>query len=279
MQEWVVSKDEGGSKLVAFLKLKLDQFSSKQLKSLIESNACTINGITERFASVVVHPGDRIVLANFIIKSITDRSLLNERILYQDEDILAYDKPPGIASEEFETKLRLIHRLDRETSGVLLFAKSKSAFDAMVELFRCHQVKKTYYAIVDGIPKQKKGRIDNFLGKKHAYQGQTIWGSVREGMRAITDWEVEQIGNHVSLIKCFPKTGRTHQLRVHLSEMGHPILGDFQYCKSFSSPFRPDRLLLHAHSISFPHLKQQRILIITSPLPDDFLKAKKELSL
>lgn len=281
MQEWVVSKEEAGMKLVAFLKLKLNQYSSKQLKSFVESNTCTINGVIERFASVAVHPGDRIVLnmEKAPAKKHADHSLMQERILYQDEEILAYDKPPGIASEEFETKLHLIHRLDRETSGVLLFAKNKSAFDDMVELFRSHQVKKTYYAVVDGIPKNKKGLIDNFLGKKHIYQGQTIWGSVQEGMRAITEWEIEKAGNAVSLVKCFPKTGRTHQLRVHLNEMGHPILGDFQYCRQFDALYKPERLLLHAQAISFPHPKNKRLLTITSPFPKDFLKAIRELHL
>lgn len=172
-----------------------------------------------------------------------------------------------------------MHRLDRDTTGVLLFAKTAEALEAMVSLFRKHHVQKTYYALVAGVPKDKKGVVDNFLGKKHLYQGQTIWGAVSldKGLRAVTEWEIEKSGKHAALLRCSPKTGRTHQLRVHLSEMGHPILGDFQYCRTFTSPYQPARCLLHAASLSFPHPITQTAMTLTSPIPEDFSEASKEL--
>ncbi len=96
-------------------------------------------------------------------------------------------------------------------------------------------------------------------------------------MRAVTDWEVEKTGRGVALIRCFPKTGRTHQIRVHLSEMGYPILGDYQYCRRFRTAYKPERLLLHAAEVSFPHPTMQRQCKISSPFPNDFAKAVLEL--
>lgn len=280
---WTVSKEESGLKLVAFLKQKLNDYSSRQLKSLLESNLCTINGVTERFGSIAVYAGDRIALVveAKLLKNKAQAALQKERILYEDDVLLAYDKPAAIASEEIKSPYHLVHRLDRDTTGVLLFAKTKAAFDALVALFRGHQIKKTYYAIVEGVPKEKRGTVDNFLGKKHLYQGQTIWGSVPsdKGLRAVTDWEVDKSGRQAALIRCFPKSGRTHQLRVHLSEMGHPILGDFQYCRRFISTYQPARCLLHAAVLSFPHPITHKTTTITSLIPEDFSAACKELSL
>ena len=140
-------------------------------------------------------------------------------------------------------------------------------------------MKKRYLAIVDGIISLKRGEIINDLGPKRAYAGQTIWGEVppAQGVRAITDWELLDQGSETSLVACYPKTGRTHQIRVHMAGMGHPILGDYQYGNRFKSPFRSLRTLLHAESIQLDHPLTQKRLLITAPLPDDFREAQRLL--
>lgn len=282
MRNWVVKKEESGEKLLKFLNLKFNSYSSKQLKRLIEAGACTLNGYVERFASKIIFEGDRIsfeVTEKTALKD--DLSLfLKTRILYEDEDLFIYDKPPGITSDGFKTDFLLIHRLDRETSGILMFAKHERLRLLMIDLFRKHLVKKHYLAVVDGIPKKKSGIIENFLGKKHNVQGQVTYGSIsrEKGLRAVTEWDLEKSTKGYSLINCYPKTGRTHQIRVHLSEMGNPILGDYQYCRQFIVSLKPKRCLLHAFKVNFMHPIKNINMEVEAKIPPDFLFTYEDIN-
>jgi 23S rRNA-/tRNA-specific pseudouridylate synthase len=280
MDKWVVTPEESGLKLLKFLKSKYEAYSSKQLKSFLENNLCAINGITERFATAQVYKGDNISfkIPTFVESKKDKMTFSKDRILYEDDELLIYNKPAGLTSDSFKTDLKLIHRLDRETTGVLMFAKSDRLLEEMIKLFRQHLVRKVYLAIVDGTPKQQKGIVDNYLGKKHVYEGQAIWGKVSEekGLHAVTEWTLEKAGKNFSLLRCYPKTGRTHQIRVHLSEMKLPILGDYQYCRSFKCTYQPDRCLLHAYKVLFIHPTKKIKMEVKAPLPSDFLLALKE---
>jgi 23S rRNA pseudouridine955/2504/2580 synthase/23S rRNA pseudouridine1911/1915/1917 synthase len=209
-------------------------------------------------------------------------------VLYEDEALLVFDKPVGINCDENgvlkllnkeDPSLLLVHRLDRDTTGVLLLAKNRQIFENLVEQFKRFQVYKHYLAIVDGLVSQSRGVIENFLGKKHAYAGQTIWGAVdaTEGLPAKTEWHCLNKGADASLLVCVPKTGRTHQIRVHMAEMGHPILGDFQYGKEFQCVYRPSRMLLHAEEIRLRHPLTGKSLSFRAQLPDDFKNAQQGL--
>ena len=172
-------------------------------------------------------------------------------------------------------KHQLIHRLDKDTTGLVMFAKDEETFARMVNLFREFQIKKSYLAIVDKVPNKKQGIIENYLGKLHGWKGQSVWGVIREekGMYACTEWSCEKKMKQASLIRCWPKTGRTHQLRVHLAHMGHPIVGDVQYGKLFVCSYPSQRVLLHAETLEFSHPYTQKILQVRAPLPDDFIQA------
>ncbi len=280
--KWVVQKEESGLKLLKFLKLKMDVHSLKQLKRFLEENACTVNQVTERFATRIVHKGDTVFFKNMEVVSKTStpsNEILKTHILYEDEALLIYNKPSGITSDSFDTDLFLVHRLDKETTGVLCFAKTLKVLEEMIKLFRKHEVYKTYLAIVEGSPKKQKGIIDNYLGKKHDLHGQSIWGSVPKdkGLHAVTEWEIEKLGKNFSLLRCYPKTGRTHQIRVHLSEMKHPILGDYHYWRNFECEYKPNRCLLHAFKLIFIHPTKKTKLEIKAPMPSDFTLALKEM--
>ena len=134
-------------------------------------------------------------------------------------------------------------------------------------------------AIVDGQIERASGIIDNYLGKKREYAGQTLWGAVKpsEGLAAVTEWQCLKRGELASLVACFPKTGRTHQLRVHLADLGHPILGDFQYGKDFQCPYRSPRILLHAEEIGLRHPQSGAWMEFHAAFPEDFQQAKDEL--
>jgi 23S rRNA pseudouridine955/2504/2580 synthase/23S rRNA pseudouridine1911/1915/1917 synthase len=289
MLEWIVTDQESGLKLLSFLAQRLEgKYSFRFLKRLVERNSCQINGRTERFASTLLGKGDHVYLCIEQAFYSSSLELETQRILYEDDALLVYNKPAGINSDEQgilsllkprASSLQLVHRLDRDTTGVLILAKQSTAFENLVNKFKQFQVQKRYLAIVDGIVAQQKGIIENYLGKKQAYAGQTIWGSVpaSRGLYALTEWQRLRQGQTASFLVCMPKTGRTHQLRVHLAEMGHPILGDFQYGKRFQCPYRPFRYLLHAEEIRFYHPLTGESLCLSAPLPDDFKMAQQKL--
>lgn len=281
---------ETGSTLLAFLKSKFGTtYSARQLKRAIEENLCQVNGRTERFASYPLGSGDSVTIA---IDNLSNTSKLPsfdlDRILFEDDAILIYNKPPGTPSDNPELLstlqrdlpyLALAHRLDRDTTGALLFAKSPKVLKQIESAFKKRLINKQYLALVDGAPRQMSGTIDNFLGEKRRYQGQTLWGEVSKelGQHAITAWECLHKGKDASLVQCTPLTGRTHQIRVHLSGIGHPILGDFQYGRQFRCAFKPKRILLHAYAISFMHPVTGQEFNIQAPLPEDFRVAIEEL--
>lgn len=285
--EWIVTSKDSGAKLLSFLSQHLEgKYSARFIKRLIEHNGCQINGRTERFASTLLGKGDHVSLC--LEQSPAKIQDDNSRIIFEDEALLVYDKPAGVNCDEkgilkilkkINPSLLLVHRLDRDTTGALLLAKSQQVFANLVEQFKNFQVGKRYLAIVDGKLEQQRGVIENYLGKKRAFAGQSIWGAVKstDGLAAVTAWECLKRGKFATLLACMPKTGRTHQIRVHMAEMGHPILGDFQYGKVFQCPYRPARLLLHAEEIRFLHPISGQLLTFTAPLPDDFKIAQQEL--
>lgn len=286
--EQIVSSSDSGVKLITLLSAHLKgRYSARQLKQAIELNRCRINGRTERFASYILGVGDRVSidLEGFESKGSSSWAIEKERILFEDAHLLAYDKPAGVNCDAAEVRehfgLELLHRLDRETTGGVLLAKNPQAAEAMLLQFKQHQVGKTYVAIVDGHVSGNAGIIENTLGKKKIYHGQTLWGEVErsQGLYAYTAWRCIQAGKDASLLHCYPKTGRTHQLRVHLSGMGHPVLGDFQYGNRFRSKYRPSRHLLHALEVKFIHPATGQQMHICAPLPKDFALAKKTLGL
>lgn len=289
MLEWIVTSEESGSRLLAFLVQRLQgQYSARLLKRSIEHNGCQINGHIERFASTVLGQGDHICLRLEQASLPSPKVLETQRILFEDDALLVYDKPAGVNSDEqgivrllysHAPSLQLIHRLDRETTGILLLAKSAAVFNNLVDQFKLFKVQKRYVAIVDGILAKPHGMIENYLGKKQAYAGQALWGAVKssQGLYACTEWQRLKTGKKASLVACLPKTGRTHQIRVHLAGIGHPILGDFQYSKHFQCPYQPSRCLLHAENIHFYHPLTAKPLDLTAPLPEDFKQAQQQL--
>lgn len=282
--KWSVSAKENGLKLITFLQIKLgDKISNKQLKKRVESNTCEVNGRPERFASRSLKSGDQVVFFDAPLVETAKSLFAKERVLFEDASFLVYNKPPGFTCDSKGLKslgrpeLILTHRLDKETSGILIFAKTKEAADAMEELFRKRAVHKRYLAFVDGVLTEKSGLLENFIGVIKKYEGNAIYGVVKQGQMAITNWQLEKRGKAASLVSCYPITGRTHQIRVHLSHIGHPILGDPVYGKRFLNSYRPGRILLHAFEIRFKHPSTASLIELKAPIPDDFKEARNAL--
>lgn len=195
-------------------------------------------------------------------------------LIYEDDELLVLNKPAGLTVESESKKemtlskilaeslgvghFFLVHRLDKETSGVLLVAKTKKMADYLKSLFKRRLMKKEYYAKVAGKLTPKLGEIDVPL-KKVARLQKTL--PAAGGVWAKTAYQVERYEDNASLVKVFPTTGRTHQIRAHLSLIGHPLVGDSRY----GGP-QGQRLFLHAKKITFKNLKGEKVSF-EAPLP------------
>jgi 23S rRNA pseudouridine955/2504/2580 synthase len=216
---------------------------------------------------------------------------LQARVLYRDDWLLVLDKPAGLAvqggsglgrhldamSEALRfgaaDKPRLVHRLDKDTSGVLVLARTALAAGRLTAAFRGQEARKTYWAAVAGVPERRHGRIDRPLAKRRSAMGQAekMATTVEDGQAAATLFRVVRTaGRRAAWLQLRPLTGRTHQLRAHCAAIGHPILGDGKY--GGPAAFLPDagvarRLHLHAREIAIPHPADGTTLRVSAPLP------------
>jgi tRNA pseudouridine32 synthase/23S rRNA pseudouridine746 synthase len=216
------------------------------------------------------------------------------RVLYRDGLMLIIDKPAGLpvhkgpkggpSVEDLAEALRfglprrpeLAHRLDKETSGCLVLGRHKKALRRLGRLFAAGLVDKTYWAIAEGAPPADEGRIDLPLGKRSEERG--WWMKVDpEGRPSITDYRVIARGEGLSFLELHPRTGRTHQLRVHLAALGCPILGDAIYGRRDPPP--ASSLQLHARAVTVPLYPGREPITATAPPPRHMLDALDQIDL
>jgi RluA family pseudouridine synthase len=262
------------------------------LKNLFQNEKVRLNGRVISDRNIPLKKGQKVSISltksqmRDFSKEIEESIELSEdSILFEDSSIIIVDKPSGISSnattdsskdhllaalKRFRPKEKYIslhHRLDLETSGLLLFCKKKSLNKAISDMFEKRNIEKTYFAIVEKREQEFKEsiKIDNLLTKDEKNR-MKMKSTPSEGKKAITHFGREKEENGFYLIKASPKTGRMHQIRVHLSELGFPIVGDSIYGGSNKGL----RTLLHAYSLEFNHPKTQKKMKVISPLPEDF---------
>jgi 23S rRNA pseudouridine1911/1915/1917 synthase len=172
--------------------------------------------------------------------------------------------------------------LDKDTSGCLVVAKTEQALLFLQSAFKDRRVEKTYWALVHGHP-QPQGRIETFFGR-HPVHRKRFTGKIKQGKRAITEFQVMELLQGAALLQVSLLTGRTHQIRVHLSEAGHPLLADEVYGRPRKRPpevavaeERLGRHALHAWKIVFPHPQRKKTVSIEAPIPEDLKQALTEL--
>jgi len=265
MISWKVKNTQ---RLLTEIKNKLSgRYTTKDIRWSIDHNRCFVNQTLERFGSTQVKAGDTISI------SIEKRAIFHlepGRILFEDDHLLVYDKPPHLASEKLAslTKTHLVHRLDRDTTGVIILAKTESAQKNLEDQFRQRVVVKKYLALVEGNPGES-GKIIGKMAPLSKRQGAIIWGISSKGLFSQTDWVRLRVSGKRALLQCTPLTGRTHQIRVHLAHIGHPIVGDGTYgSRSITGVNRP---LLHASAITFKHPISNGSVHFEAPTPPDFL--------
>jgi 23S rRNA pseudouridine1911/1915/1917 synthase len=300
--------------LAEWLPQALSQPVSKgKVRKLIVAGAVYLNGSRVRIASKNLMPNARIEVYIDLEKlNSTGKEqdihfvMTEDRILFEDEDLIAVNKPPGLPTQptldeardnlyqsikSFMAKrqkcaitdvyLGLHHRLDRDTSGVILFTKTQRVNRGISDIFTQHLAKKIYQAISVVDTKLQKKSLDqpfseawevkNYLGKVSTSGKRAQFGAIRGGDFAHTEFKLLKKLGAVRWIEARPHTGRTHQIRVHLSELGLPILGDRLYGGPAQMGGLPiSRVMLHAASLTFPHPIHQNSIAIESPLPEDF---------
>ncbi|MEX1012961.1 MAG: RluA family pseudouridine synthase [Waddliaceae bacterium] len=253
-------------RLVHFLHDQLKGVSSlRALKNDLEKNRCQVNGVTERYASFRVKKGDNVT---FLQKETEEKKPL---VLFEDDHLYIIDKKAWTTCDDkFMPPYRLVHRLDHQTTGVVILAKNHEIYQEMVRIFRERRVKKKYLALIDGVPKGKKGTIEENVRVTSRKGNQVMCGISRFGKPSVTHWVLEKKCATHTLISCLIETGRTHQIRVHMKSIGNPILGDYQYSRTFNFKANVPRVMLHAHMISFTHPVTKEWLEVTAPIPKDF---------
>lgn len=301
-------------RLDVFLSRQFADYSRSGLQTLIRAGEVLVNGLRVK-PSQELRIGDRVSIR---FPSAQEQARLTPQamsldILFEDEDLLVINKAPGVvvhpgaghaegtlvhglvahcpqlASQGAPLRPGIVHRLDRNTSGALVVAKSNAAYLDLIRQFRDRTVQKRYVALVYGTLSQPSGQLTTALGR-HPADRTKIAVQKDKGRLAVTHWHVEKAWGEVSLLRVTIETGRTHQIRVHLSYLRHPIVGDVTYgggkhrARSVrSEPLRNmlvqvDRQLLHAQILAFRHPRTNQSLSFCAPLPDDFAGVLQQLN-
>ena len=294
-----IAPEDGAQRLDRWFKRHYPAIGHGRLEKLLRTGQIRVNGKRAR-AGTRLAPGDRVRVPPLPEggeeraprraappMDEADVDMVQSAVIYRDGDMIALNKPPGLpvqggsrVARHLDAMLdalrfdatdapRLVHRLDRDTSGVLLLARHAAAARELTALFRSRQLQKLYWALVVGVPKPTQGRIDAPLAKRQVGAGERVIATAEGGQRAITDYAlIDTAGRRLSWLALMPRTGRTHQLRAHTASVfGHPVVGDGKYGgeAAFPAGFEP-RLHLHARALALPR-PGGKALVLTAPLP------------
>ncbi len=292
MIELEVTRERTGLRLDRFLALELSDFSRSRLQALIEQGFVRLNDAQPRVRETV-RTGDRIRLTLPPLEKIeAEAEAISLQILFEDDDLLVLNKAAGMvvhpgAGNQTHTLVNallahcrtlsgiggkerpgIVHRLDKETSGCLVVAKNDATHRDLSRQFAARTMKKVYLAIVAGRLKEPSGRIDAPIERHPIHRQRMSVARSARGRAAVTEYEVLRGGQEMSLVQCILHSGRTHQIRVHLHHLGHPVVGDKLYAPKLARNI--PRQMLHAWRLGFVHPGTGVAAEFEAPLPDDF---------
>jgi RluA family pseudouridine synthase len=237
---------------------------------MLQADRVRVNGTTERNAKRSISPEDRVEIGSK--GEIADPRVT---ILYEDADLIVIDKAAGLLTvasptETEETvvailganRVHVVHRLDRDCSGVLVFAKDADMRERLKALFAAHDIERVYVAIVHGHLAEPTGTFRSYLTEDRSLHVK----SASKGKEAITHYRTVASGPRYTMLEVTLETGRRNQIRVHLADAGHPIVGDTMYGKGRENPL--GRLALHARLLGFAHPGTGKKLVFTVPIPE-----------
>lgn len=297
-----IAPEEVGQRLDVFCVQKIPTVSRASIQKAIKEGRIVVNGAASKPRALLKN-NDVVQLKEMEASEvIVPAPIIDIPILYEDRDIVVVNKPAGVnvqpghdvgvptvtawftdrypdsAGVGDPDRPGIVHRLDKETSGVLVLAKTSTAYASLKEQFKQHRVKKEYLGWVFGVPGGEDGRITRPLSRSRLNPMRRVVDS--EGKPAITEWRIEaRDQDRFALLRIFPYTGRTHQIRVHLHFLGHPIVGDRLYnFKRQRPPQGVTRHLLHAEKLTVVMLSGKKVQF-TAPIPADFSLIKGVASL
>ncbi|MBE6383490.1 MAG: RluA family pseudouridine synthase [Lentisphaerae bacterium] len=280
---------------------RMPDFTRSRIEGLIKAGFVTVNGVAASKAGMKVSEKDDIAVSvPPPVPAVPEPEDIPIDVVYEDDDMVVVNKRPGMvvhpAPGHFEGTLvnallhhcpslsgiggvarpGIVHRLDQDTSGLIVVAKTQPAMDGLAKAFASHaNIRKTYVAIVHGRPRLASGRIVNLIGR-HPVDRKRMAILERGGKEAVTNWRVSDVfrplPQAVSVLECDIETGRTHQIRVHVASLGCPVIGDSTYGKSALDKRldpRPERQMLHAWRLELWHPVRGVKMGFEAPLPDD----------
>ena len=296
----ILYADIPGERLDAFLARSADNLSRSAAQKLIEDGFVTVDGGKAR-------KNDKLKLGAAVKYSIPEAkpvditpTEMDLEIVYEDEDVLVINKPKGLVvhpapghSDDTlvngllyamgddlsgingELRPGIVHRIDKDTSGLLAVAKNDLAHTMLASQLKDHSMHRVYEAVVCGSFREDSGTVDAPIGRHHS-DSKKMCVTQRNAREAVTHWEVVARYRGYTHIRCRLETGRTHQIRVHMAHIGHPILGDTVYGHK-SKELGQDSQCLHAGTLCFAHPRDGRPVMVFAPLPEYFQKVLEKL--
>ena len=290
------------NRLDIFLSQKLPELTRSRIKNLIEDGLISLNDKPAK-AGAKIKTGDKIAITIPLPKAIAaEPEKIPLDILYEDKHIIVINKPPGLTVHPGAGRAKgtlvnallyhckdlsgiggalrpgIVHRIDKDTSGVLVVAKTDKSHQFLSKQFKEHSMKRRYLALVWGVVKGDEGTIDLPIGR-HISERKKMSVRTKRGRRAVTHYRVIKRFNNFTLLEASLETGRTHQIRVHLSAIHHPVVGDPVYGKTSIPSALPPKIIsilkklkrqaLHAQTLGIIHPETKQYMEFTSPLPDD----------
>lgn len=293
-----LAADRAGERLDLFIARKLTELTRSRVRRLIDEGFVTVDSALPAKAGVTLEAGQRVQVTLPPPEPATpEPEAIPLRIVYEDDDLLVVDKPAGLAVHPSpghgahtlvnavlahcpqlsgaggEGRPGIVHRLDKDTSGLIIVAKNDAAHLALARQLKERQVEKTYVALVEGRLRPPQGIIDAPLGRHP--RNRKKMAVVSGGREARTRYCVLREVDGRSLVAAQPETGRTHQIRVHFASIGHPVAGDPLYGRRGPSPL--SRQFLHAQRVAFAHPRTGERLELEAPLAEDLARALAEL--
>ncbi len=290
-----ISEELDGERLDKALLCLIDSLSRSFIQKLIREGGVTVNGVA------VTKPGLRLSAddeLHFDLPDAVQPEIMAENIpldiLYEDQDVIVVNKPKGMvvhpAAGHYSGTLvnalmyhcgaelsgingvmrpGIVHRIDRDTTGALIACKNDMAHNAIAAQLKEHSIHRVYHAICCGCMDEEKGTVDAPIGR-HPTDRKKMAVNYKNGKRAVTHYQVLQHFEKYTWLTCQLETGRTHQIRVHMANIGHPLLGDEVYASGRTSPFKLQGQCLHAMTLGFEHPRSGEYIEVNAPLPEYF---------
>ena len=294
-----ITEENNGERIDKYLSTVIEGKTRSFIQGLIADKAVTVNGKIIKSNYKLKSNDEIVIILPEPIELDVKAENIDLNIVYEDSDVIVINKPknmvvhpaPGNYTGTLVNGLLyhckdlsgingvirpgIVHRIDKDTTGILVIAKNDEAHNSLAKQFKDHSIKREYYALVEGRFSKESGTIDKPLGRNK--KDRLKMDIVEDGRRAVTHYEVlEQYDKGVSLIRCTLETGRTHQIRVHMASIGHPLVVDQTYGYK-KQKFKIEGQALHAKTLGFIHPTTGEYIEFTSDLPEYFEELIKKL--